>query len=244
MQRHWWRIERGRSEGDGNGYGRGSIGIGGSVGNALADIVGKEGTAGAYQCADGDIGGVMGTDIEAAKSHGTRPKVGRKDDIPLREKKREGGGGSEGERGVTRGEGGTGDMLQANKVAMMRHPGTRTVDHLLDAHGEGGVDGEGESRLAGVVKTQPVVLECWGDRGSTCSDHGGGKREDKGVADAYPEAVGRSGTAVLQGVEHTVVDCGGVGYEERCQDRGSLYSNRCGGLDLPHNGAGAGEYHH
>ena len=36
-------------------------------------------------------------------------------------------------------------MLQANKVAMVRHPGTRTVDHLLDAHGEGGVDGEGES---------------------------------------------------------------------------------------------------
>ena len=135
-------------------------------------------------------------------------------------------------------------MLQANKVAMMRHPGTRTVDHLLDAHGEGGVDGEGESRLAGVVKTQPVVLECWGGRGGTCSDHWGGKGEDKGVADTYPEAVGRSGTAVLQGVEHTVVDCGGVGYEERSQDRGSLYCDRCGGLDLPHNGAGAGEYHH
>ena len=89
------------------GYDRGSIGIGGRVGNALADIVGKEGTAGAYQCADGDVGGVMCTDIEAAKSHGASPKVGRKDDIPLREKKREGGGGSEGERGVTRGEGGT-----------------------------------------------------------------------------------------------------------------------------------------
>ena len=98
---------RGRSEGDGNGYDRGSIGIGGRVGNALADIVGKEGTAGAYQCADGDIGGVMSTDIEAAKRHGTSPKVGRKNDIPLREKKREGGGSSEGERGVTRGEGGT-----------------------------------------------------------------------------------------------------------------------------------------
>ena len=107
MQRHWWRIERERSEGDGNGYGRGSIGIGGRVGNALADIVGKEGTAGTYQCSDGDVGGVMGTDIEAAKSHGASPKVGRENDIPLWEKKREGGGGSEGERGVTRGEGGT-----------------------------------------------------------------------------------------------------------------------------------------
>lgn len=89
-----------------------------------------------------------------------------------------------------------------------------------------------------------MIVEGWGGWGSTCSGHGGGKGEDKGVADAHPEAVGRSGTAMLKGAEHTVVDCGGVGYKDRRQDRRRLYSDGSGGPDLPRNGAGAGEYHH